>query len=115
MNFRSFSASLRNIIDAFFRGELLMRIGADKYFPHIAYTFMLFWVMILMDMMIENTLGKVEKNREVLTSLKIYHSQKVVELVSIDRVTTVERLLKDKGSAVGLPEKPAYRLGVKEK
>lgn len=71
MNFRSFSASLRNIIDAFFRGELLMRIGADKYFPHIAYTFMLFWVMILMDMMIENTLVKAALKYAISTQVGI--------------------------------------------
>lgn len=69
-----FSASLKNALNAFFRGELLMRLGFDRFFLHIVYTFGLFWAMILMDMMIENTLSKVEKNKEILNELKIYHT-----------------------------------------
>lgn len=115
MNWVSISASLKNAMNAFFRGELLMRLGCDRIFMHIAYTFMLFWAMILLDMMIENTLSKVEKNKDVLTDLKIYHTEKMIQLVSLDRITTMERLLKEKGSDVTLPEQPALKLDTKEK
>ena len=115
MNFKAAGASLKNAFYAFLRGELLMRLGCDKAFPHILYTFMLFWIAILMNIMVENTMSKVEKNKEILTDLKIYHTEKMVQLVSLDRITRTNKLLEDKGSAVTFPEKPATRIDAKEK
>lgn len=115
MTWNSFIGSLKNIVKAVFRGELLMRLGFDRFFWHIAYTFMLFWLIILADIMMENTFSKVEKNKEILTALKIHHSQKVVEMVSLNRISTVNRLLKEKGSDVTIPEKPASVIDAKEK
>ena len=110
-----FSASLKNALNAFFRGELLMRLGFDRFFLHIVYTFGLFWAMILMDMMIENTLSKVEKNKDILNELKIYHTEKTVQIVSMDRITTINRMLEDKGSQASFPEKPAMRIDTKNR
>lgn len=112
MNFR-LGATLKNFFSEFLKGTLILRV--DKYFPHILYTFALFWLMIILNIFIEGTLSKVEKNREQLAALKIYHSQKIVEMVSLNRVSTVERLLKEKGSDVTLPEKPAAKIAAKEK
>ena len=82
----------------------------DKYFIHIAYTFLLVWLIILYSMMVQNTLAKVESNRSAVNDLKIFHAQKTVKLVSLGRLQTVEKLLKEQGSEITLPEKPANRL-----
>lgn len=110
-----FIDSMKNAVMAFFRGELFLRLGFDRLFPHIVYTFVLFWIIILADIMMENTFSKVEKNRETLTTLKIRHSEKIVEMVSLNRISTISRLLKEKGSDVAIPQKPATRIDAKEK
>ena len=95
---------------AILKGELLLRMRLDKYFIHIAYTFFLIWLIIMSSMMVQNTLAQVEKNRAKVNDLKIFHAQKTVKLVGLGRLNTVEDLLREQGSEVGLPEKPAYRL-----
>lgn len=95
---------------AILKGELLLRMRLDKYFIHIAYTFFLIWLIIMSSMMVQNTLAQVEKNRAKVNDLKIFHAQKTVKLVGLGRLNTVEDLLREQGSDVGLPEKPAYRL-----
>jgi hypothetical protein len=42
--------------------------------------------------------------------MKIYHAQKTVEVVSLDRISTVEDLLQKSGSDVELPVRPADRI-----
>ena len=79
----------------------------DRYFAHIIWTFLLFWGAILSSMMVQKTLVQVEKNKEVLSDMKIYHAQKTVQIARLGRITTVEHLLEENGSDVTLPEKPA--------
>ena len=50
---------------------------------------------------------QVEKNKKELESLKIYHAQKTCEYVGLDRISTVEEMLKNTGSNVKAPGKPA--------
>jgi hypothetical protein len=50
---------------------------------------------------------KVQKNNETIKTLKIYNAQKTYEIVSLDRIATVERMLEELGSEVKAPEKPA--------
>ena len=50
---------------------------------------------------------QVERNKRELESLKIYHAQKTCEYVSLDRISTVEEMLKQKQSEVTTPQKPA--------
>ena len=87
-----------------------MRLGCDKVFLQIVYTFMLFWVMIMLNILVENTLSKVERNNDILTELQIYHTEKMVQLASMGRITKTEELLDNKGSKVCLPKKPAFRI-----
>jgi len=101
---------IKNVVMAILKGELLLRMRLDKYFIHIAYTFFLIWLIIMSSMMVQNTLAQVEKNRAKVNDLKIFHAQKTVKLVGLGRLNTVEDLLKEQGSEVGLPEKPADRL-----
>ena len=55
----------------------------------------------------EQTMLKVQKNNEIIRTLKIYNAQKTYELVGLDRIATVERMLEEAGSQVKAPEKPA--------
>ena len=55
----------------------------------------------------EQTMLKVQKNQQVLRTLKIYNAQKTYEIVGLDRIATVERMLEEAESQVKAPEKPA--------
>ena len=98
---------IKNSVWAILHGEFLLRLRIDKFFPHILWTFLLFWGMILSGMMVQKTLVKVEKNKSVLSEMKIYHAQKTVQIARLGRLSTVEQLLEENGSDVTLPEKPA--------
>ena len=110
MNLKRIWEVTKNGFVAILHGELLLRMRFDKYFPHIIYTFFLLWMMIWLSMKIENTMVKVEKNKTTLNDMKIYHAQNTVEVVSLDRITTVEDMLEKIGSDVELPVKPADRI-----
>lgn len=110
MTWRGIRDSVRNSFISIVRGEFLLKIGCDKYFMHILYTFFLIWLMIWTSIKIENTLAKVEKNKVLLNDMKIYHAQKTVKMVSLNRITEVERLLRENGSEVTLPQRPADRI-----
>jgi len=98
---------LMNSFWAILKGEFLMRVHVNRYFIHIIYTFFLFWMSIWLSMRIEDTFTKVEDNKRILNNLEIYHAQKTVELVSLNRLTTIQKLLEQDSSKVTIPEKPA--------
>ena len=97
----------KNSFVAMLKGEFLLRLNIGRYFIHIAYTFLLFGLIIWMSLMIETTMSKVEKNKAVLKELEIVHSQKVFELVNVSRRSSVEQMLGQLGSDVKEAEKPA--------
>ncbi len=101
---------MKNSVQAIIKGQFLMRLGFNKYFIHIIYTFFLFWVSIWLSLQIEKTLTKVEENQKRLEDMEIYHAQKVVELVGLNRLTTVRNLLHEKGSQVDIPQQPAVTI-----
>ena len=51
-----------------------------------------------------------EKNKTKIENLKIFKAQKTCEIVSLDRISTVETMLEELGSDIKQPEKPADRL-----
>jgi hypothetical protein len=101
---------LKSAFLAAIKGEFLLRLHVSKYFIHIIYTFFLFWVSIWLSIKIEKTLTKVEDNRKVLQDTEIYHAQKTVELAGMGKMSKVEEMLRDKGSALAIPTKPANRI-----
>lgn len=103
-------AWLKNAFMAMIRGEFLLRLHVNKYFIHIIYTFFLFFISIWLSLKIEKTLTKVEDKRKVLQDVEIYHAQKTVEMESMGRMTRIEQMLQEKGSALAIPEKPADRI-----
>ena len=94
---------LRSVIS----GDILLRMRVDRLFPYILYAFVLGWLSIWMSYKMEQTMSLAEKNRRELETLKIYHAQKTCEYVGFDRISTIERMLEEKGSEVKAPEKPA--------
>ena len=98
---------LKNSFLAIFRGEFLLRLHFNKYFIHILFTFVLFFFSIWLGMNVEKTLIKVENNKKILNDLEIYHAQKTVEIVSLNRLTTIQKLLQQDSSKVTIPEKQA--------
>ena len=101
---------MKNSVQAIIKGQFLMRLGFNKFFIHIIYTFFLVWVSIWLSLQIEKTLTKVEENQKRLEDMEIYHAQKVVELVGLNRLTTVRNLLHEKGSQVDIPQQPAVTI-----
>ena len=97
----------KNSFTAVLKGEFLLRLNVGRYFIHIAYTFLLFGLVIWFSLMIETTMSKVEKNKAVLKELEIVHSQKVFEVVNISRRSSVEQMLGEMGSKVKEAEQPA--------
>lgn len=100
-------SSVKSVFKSIISGDILLRLRVDKLFPYILYAFALGWISILMSYKMEQTLSAVEKNRAELETLKIYHAQKTCEYVGLDRISTVEEMLKNAGSEVKAPEKPA--------
>ena len=101
---------LKNAFLATIKGEFLLRLHVNKYFIHIIYTFFLFWVSIWLSLKIEKTLTRVEENRKALQDIEIYHAQKTVELAGMGRMSKIEDMLRDKGSELTIPNKPADRI-----
>ena len=98
---------IKNSLLAILRGELLLRLNVNKFFPQIAYTFLLFALSILFSLMVDSTLGKVEQNKLTLQELERLNSQKTFELITLNRRSTVSTLLQEQGSDVTEPVKPA--------
>ena len=98
---------IKNSFKAVLKGEVLLRLNIGRYFIPIAYTCLLFGLVIWLSLMIETTMSKVEKNKAVLQELEIVHSQKVFEVVNVSRRSTVEQMLGELGSNVKEAEKPA--------
>ena len=104
-------AAIGKAIGAFFvslgRGDLLIRMRVDKALPYILYAFLLGCISIWMSYRTEQTMLKVQRNKETIKTLKIYNAQMTYELVGLDRRSTVEAMLEAMGSDVQAPQKPA--------
>ena len=98
-------------IGAFFvslgRGDLLLRMRVDQALPYILYAFLLGCISIWMSYKTEQTMLKVQENKETILTLKIHNAHMTYELVGLDRLTTVENMLLEMGSDVKAPQKPA--------
>ena len=104
---KSIAGSIRSIMKSIISGDILLRLRVDKLFPYILYAFALGWISIFLSYKMEQTLTVVEKNKAELETLRIYHAQKTCEYVGLDRISTIEEMLRSAGSEVKAPEKPA--------
>ena len=110
MSWKEVGRSFRNFWRALGKGELLLSIGAHKYYMHILYLFVIAWISILLSLKVDGTLTKVEENKQVLKDLEIYHAEKEAELVRLHSASTTEKRLKQLGSDVTLPAQPAIKI-----
>ena len=85
--------SIRNAFRAMSRGELVLA-----------------WISILLSLKVDQTLTRVEENKKDLRDLEVYHAEKEAELVRLHSASTTAKRLKELGSDVALPEKPAVKL-----
>ena len=104
---KRFGSAFWETIKAIGYGDILLRLRVDKILPYILYVFLLSMISIFMSYKAEQTMLTREKNKSRLEALKIYKAQKTCEIVSLDRISTVETMLEVLGSDIKQPEKPA--------
>ena len=102
--------SVIKILKSIVSGEILLVMGVHRLFPYILYAFILGWISIWMSYKAEQTMTLVEANKKELETLKIHHAQKTCEYVGLDRISTIEAMLTEKGSEVKAPVKPADKI-----
>lgn len=94
------------ILKAVLQGKLLMKLKMDHYIFHIAWLFVVFAAMIGYGMIVDNTLAKIQKNKSVVSDLEIKKAERLYELESLKRVTTLEEQLEELGSDLKRPDSP---------
>ena len=92
------------------RGELLLTMRLDKFLPHVIVVFVLVTALIYSRAKIDVTMIELEKSTQELETIRIQHAQKTCEYVGLEKLSTIEGLLKDNDISIGLPEKPAGRI-----
>ena len=104
---KDIGSMIKNVAKSIISGDILVRMRLHKGFPYILYFFVLGWLSIWISYKAEQAMVQVERNKKELETLKIYHAQKTCEYVGLDRISTIEEMLTEKGSEVRAPEKPA--------
>lgn len=107
---KKISSATMETLKAIGYGDILLRLRVDKSLPYILYAFLLAMISIFMSYKAEQTMLRMERNKATLETLKIYHRQKTCDIVSLDRISTVETMLEGLGSDVKPPQKPADKL-----
>ena len=107
INWKKIGHAVKEFFISLGRGDLLTRLRVDRALPYILYLFFLGCISIWLSYHADQTMLTVEKNNERIRTLKIYNAQKTYELVGLDRIATVEKMLEEAGSKVKAPEKPA--------
>lgn len=100
----------KDTIRSFATGKILLKLGLDKLFPFILYTFFLAVVSIWLSYKAEITMQKVEENKKRIENLKIENLDKTCKIISLTKISTIEKMLDESGSEIKAPKKPAYRI-----
>ncbi len=98
---------LKDCFRSIIHGKFLLRMNVERYMIHIVLVFFLFAMAILFSFGVDNTLATLERNRHTIEELEIRRSKLEFELKTINRRAEVISILKEQGSKVGEPEKPA--------
>lgn len=109
MRLKNIFKTIGNVFMAVLEGKLLTRLHVDDKFPHIIYTCMLLWAAIWIGMQAEKAMVRVEKNKDIVNELRIEHTQMKVKMTSLYSVTTIEKMLAERGSKLKYPSEPAKR------
>lgn len=99
--------SVKTVIKSILSGDILLLLRVDKALPYILFLFILGWANIFLNYTIEQTMVKVEKNKDILEGLKNEHSEKVYKFVKAGKQSNIKIMLENAGSDVTAPEKPA--------
>ena len=102
--------SVATVIKSILSGDILILLRVDRLLPYILFLFILGWVNIFLNYSIEQTMAKVENNKETLEYYKNDYANKTYEFVKAGRISSVKSMLKKNGSDVTTPEKPAERI-----
>ena len=100
-------ASVATVIKSMLSGDILILMRVDRLLPYILFLFALGWVNIFLNYTIEQTMVKVEKNKDILEDLKNEHAEKVYKFVKAGKQANIKDMLEKAGSEVTTPEKPA--------
>jgi len=100
-----------NAMAAIFKGELLVRLHAGRYFFQILYVFVLMSVTIWVSLKTDGAMRKVEDNKQTIKDLEIVTTMKRYELERKNDRKAVKATLESMGSEVSEPVQPAYELG----
>lgn len=98
---------IKESVKAILHGQFLLRLNVGRYFIHIVYTFFLFGMLIWFSLGVDSTLAKVEKNQAAIKELEIEHANLEFELRTLNRRAALNEMLKEAGSKVTEPQKPA--------
>lgn len=89
------------------KGRLQLALGLDKYLGHIVYFFLCAIFFIWFNLQIDMKLHQKVENAKTLENLKSIHTDTICKLTALDSVCEVEKMLKNMGSNVGIPQKQA--------
>ncbi|MBO4447019.1 MAG: hypothetical protein J5764_02710 [Bacteroidales bacterium] len=94
----------KNTLTAIGRGELLLRLNAGKYLPHILYTFFIFGIIIWISVKTDDSINQMERNQATIKELRQENAKLRYKMArTASRSAVLDRLGKKK-SALGEPE-----------
>ena len=99
--------SVMTVIKALLNGKILLLLGVDRLLPYILFLFILGWVNIFLNYLIEQTLSKVHKCDEVLEQKQKDYVLMEYEYVKSGKKTSIDEMLKSMNSEVTMPQKAA--------
>ena len=97
---------LRGIVS----GDIMSTFKIGHYLPQIACVVAVFTLYIVLGIFIDATLSNVEKNKIRIEELKIELSLKTKTFSAQRKLENIEKVLKDGGMDLHLPDKPATRI-----
>ena len=97
---------LKNSVKAIFEGEFLLRLKIGRYFINIVLVFVVITLTIWISLLIDNTLTKVERGKNVIAEQEAVIAMRSYELSSLTRRSTAVKHLQELGSDLKEAEKP---------
>lgn len=94
-------------VKAVINGEILLKLGLDRYLPHMLVAFLCFAVVIYAKIRIDDVMIELERSTSELETVRIMHAQKTCEYVGLEKLGAIEELIEEKGLEIGMPDKPA--------
>ena len=110
LDWKAVTKALLETFKSIGKGDFLERMRVDKLLPYILFTVFIGILSIFLSYSAEKTMYKVEVNKKAIESLKYAHANKTCEIIGLSRMSTVEKMLKESGSKVRIPEAPAHTI-----